>query len=292
MTFNFTYEDFLPMELEHLARAYERAQRHRIRLGNVLSANERGDSVMSIPYLRIISDEYERAEQHEQLMKDYIIAASKDHPMWEHVISIFGMGPVTTARLLSMIDIKKAHVPSGLLRFAGVTVVDGQAQRRRRGQKNDFCAALRTLMHLISASLIRGGSPYRHIYDISREKYRNKLQYEFEQKVEEVRARRDRERVRQMTSDFNKTINGHAHMRALRVVKKIFLQHLWVTWRMVEGLPICLPYHFIYGDHRKHDTYYDPPDYGWPEFTSLAGQAAYADEMGDDSFQTALPLRS
>jgi len=49
---------------------------------------------------------------------------------------------------------------------------------------------------------------------------------------------------------------GHSHNRAMRKMVKIFLSHLWVRWREIEGLPVKLPYVI---DVLKHDSYVRPP---------------------------------
>ena len=36
--------------------------------------------------------------------------------------------------------------------------------------------------------------------------------------------------------------DGHIHNRAMRKVAKIFLAHLWQTWRRQEGLETTEPY--------------------------------------------------
>jgi len=49
--------------------------------------------------------------------------------------------------------------------------------------------------------------------------------------------------------------DGHLHMRALRIVKKMFLSHTWEMWRKVRGLPIVEPYPIKFIDH---DMYIPP----------------------------------
>ena len=51
--------------------------------------------------------------------------------------------------------------------------------------------------------------------------------------------------------------DGHLHMRALRIVKKMFLSHTWEMWRRVRGLPVTEPYAIRFIDH---DTYISPEE--------------------------------
>lgn len=46
---------------------------------------------------------------------------------------------------------------------------------------------------------------------------------------------------------------AHRHNRALRSTKKLILQHLWLKWRELQGLPVSDPYVFaIEGHDRSH----------------------------------------
>ena len=49
--------------------------------------------------------------------------------------------------------------------------------------------------------------------------------------------------------------NKHLHMRALRIVKKLFLSHTWEMWRKVRGLPTPAPYPI---EHLGHYDYIPP----------------------------------
>ena len=49
----------------------------------------------------------------------------------------------------------------------------------------------------------------------------------------------EKERQARLNPDLTKL---HIHRRAMRKVSKILLQHLWVTWREMEGLPVSEPY--------------------------------------------------
>jgi len=53
---------------------------------------------------------------------------------------------------------------------------------------------------------------------------------------------------------------AHMHAHAMRKVSKVLLQHLWVVWRITEGLPISRPWIHAVGGH---GTYIAPEDFGW-----------------------------
>jgi hypothetical protein len=41
-------------------------------------------------------------------------------------------------------------------------------------------------------------------------------------------------------------------MMAKRYTGKIFLEHLWLNWRQLEGLPITKPWIIEHGGHRDY----------------------------------------
>jgi len=47
---------------------------------------------------------------------------------------------------------------------------------------------------------------------------------------------------------------AHIHMMAKRYAGKIFLEHLWIAWREIEGLPVTMPWVFERGGHRDYIT--------------------------------------
>lgn len=45
---------------------------------------------------------------------------------------------------------------------------------------------------------------------------------------------------------------GHLHNMAKRKAGKVFLQHLWVKWRELEGLSISDPWIIAHGGHENY----------------------------------------
>ena len=44
----------------------------------------------------------------------------------------------------------------------------------------------------------------------------------------------------------------HLHKMAKRYAGKIFLQHLWVKWREIEGLSVTQPWVIAHGGHEHY----------------------------------------
>jgi hypothetical protein len=54
---------------------------------------------------------------------------------------------------------------------------------------------------------------------------------------------------------------AHYHNHAIRKTRKLFLSHLWTTWRTLEGLPVTAPYAM---GPLGHQHYRGPEEFGWP----------------------------
>ena len=47
---------------------------------------------------------------------------------------------------------------------------------------------------------------------------------------------------------------------ALRKVSKIFMQHVWIVWRQIDGHPISKPYGAIGANHTYLEPFVDKPN--------------------------------
>lgn len=180
-------------------------------------------------------------------------------PIIEEMENVKGVGFMLAAKVVSMIDIKRCNTVSALWRFSGLGVIavcedcntlaiQGQkvcseddcggnvvnkAERLRKGEKAHFNKRLKTYCWQLGTSFLKSNSPYRAIYDKGREQYED----------------------REGWSDMRK------HRAAMRKMIKTFLQHMWVRWRELEGLPVNEPY--ILGKN-GHSHYVAGSEYGWP----------------------------
>lgn len=124
-----------------------------------------------------------------------------------------------------IVDLKD-KIPADLGRFVGRTnhhLVDreyvasnGEVKTKKSLSYNKFLKS--KLMGVLANGFIKcPGSKYEQIY------------------------RGYRARLDNMPAHYNKVPN-HKHMMALRYTVKMFLQDLWVEWRLQEGLPVSEPY--------------------------------------------------
>jgi hypothetical protein len=172
----------------------------------------------------------------------------KDDPLYRWLRGIRGIGPVLAGGLISGIDIRKAEHVSSLWKYFGYHVVNGEAVKKRRGEKLGFNPDMRTLGYKIADSFVKHRTPvYRQIYEERKKKAMEKLHHpeinpencpKYEKCMEELKRKAARTGRKVKKPPCAK----HIHLRACRETVKEFLRHLWVKWRTMEGLPVSKPY--------------------------------------------------
>lgn len=210
-------------------------QKTRIAFGNRLEAIKRGDDQVD-PYTHDMIDRWHSLFNglEKEITQDIDAYVDGDEVV-EMMSEVPGIGPLTAAKIVAMVDIERADTISSLWRYAGYGVVDGKAERLVKGEPAHFNTRLKGVMGQTGSLLIRKSNPYRPIYDEAVAYY-------------------------QENRDWS---DGHVHYAALRKVIKLFLSHLWVRWRELEGLPVSDPY--IIDQPNNHTHVKKPADYGWPE---------------------------
>lgn len=206
-------------------------QKARIQFSNRIDAIERGND--NGTYRHYIERILQKFEELEEDITASLCDFYDEMPIVERMIKVKGVGKVLGLKVASMIDIRRADTVSALWRYAGYGVVDGKAERPRKGEKLHYNKRLKTTCYLIGQSFLRSNSPYRRIYDVEKAKYES------------------REGWTKM----------HSHLAAMRKMIKLWLSHLWLVWREMEGLPTSAPY--IAAD--PHHTIIEPWEMGWGE---------------------------
>lgn len=211
-------------------------QKGRVAFKNRLEAINRGDSVVDEGEEALMTYWYEQFSALEADADEQIQEAAASHPIIEQAVEVKGAGFITLAKIVAHIDIRRANTISALWRYAGLAVVDGKAERLKKGEKAHFNRDLKTAVYLLGTQFLKANSPYRQIYDEAKAGYEEKK------------------------PDWT---NGHRHLAAMRVMMKVFLSHLWLRWRELEGLPVSEPYIIAHDD--KHTHMHQPEDFGWPK---------------------------
>jgi hypothetical protein len=210
-------------------------QKSRVAFGNRISAVERGDDVVSPRVLEVLERWHETLEEMEGEITGDITSMAAEVPVIVEMANVKGVGFMTAAKVVALVggDISTFTTVSKLWRFAGYAVIDGEAERLRRGEKAHFNRRLKTACWLLASGLMKvKGDYYNKSYLPAREYYDNNR------------------------PDWS---DGRRHAAALRKMTKLFLSHLWETWRTMEGHPIRAPYAISALGH----SYSSPQDFGW-----------------------------
>jgi hypothetical protein len=186
----------------------------------------------------------------------------KDDPLYKWLRSIRGIGPVLAGGLISGIDIRKAEHVSSLWKYFGYHVVNGEAVKKRRGEKLGFNPDMRTLGYKIADSFVKHRTPvYRQIYEERKKKAMEKLHHPEINPENCPKYEKCMEELKRKATRLGRGVKAppcakHIHLRACRETVKEFLRHLWVKWRMMEGLPVSKPYAVQilgHSDKNSHD---------------------------------------
>ena len=116
-------------ELAHLEALRQQVQRHRIQMGNRISAIERGDSTGNASLAEHFADRFQGIEDE---LSAIIGRTVKDHPVWPWLDEVKGIGPGLAGAILAPIDILRANSVSALWKYAGQGVTDGERDRDRK----------------------------------------------------------------------------------------------------------------------------------------------------------------
>lgn len=120
------------------------------------------------------------------------------------------------------------------------------AQRRIKGAIIDYNPKMKKLCRNMALSLIQYNQFYGDLYNEYLEQYMQR-----DNLLDNINKSKYKDDV------LEKIRQGKAIKMARRKMIKIFLSHLWVTWRKMEGLPVTRPYIFDIGGH---SNYIEPPD--------------------------------
>lgn len=218
-------------------------QKARIQFGGRVSALERGaDDGAGSKQLELVTRWHDRfaalEAELDQDISDLVKEIADEEPLFEQLLALKGLGEILVAKLIAPIDIERAPQISSLWRYCGYGVIDGKRERSKGGETRHFNGPLKVTLWLIARSFMRCNSPYRKIYDSAKEHFKVKH------------------------PDWS---DGHCHNAALGNMIKIFLSHLWLRWRTLEGLPIPQPY---VQEHLGHTHIYKPEEFGWPAMTN------------------------
>ncbi len=208
-------------------------QKNRIAFGNRLTAINNGQDEADEKTFAIVERWNDRFIALEEEVDEDIKDLASEYPIIDEMVAVKGVGPMLAAKVVAMIDIDRAKTVSALWRYSGYGVTNGERDKPTKGEKLKYNKRLKQACYLVGGSFLKSNSPYRQIYDSAREYYEaNRKDWTL----------------------------GHQHNAAMRKMVKLWLSHLWLTWRSIEGLETNEPY-----VHSKlgHEHNYTPEEFGW-----------------------------
>jgi hypothetical protein len=203
-----------------------------------------------------------RQEELERHIAAFLLPWAESHQIGRWLLSIPGIGPTFTCGLIAHIDIEKATTVSKLWRFAGL---DPTIPAGKKGVKRVYNARLKTLLWQIGSSFLRcRNEVYCSIYYAAKAKLeeqneRGEFAKAAAEKLETVNI--GVARIKGIY-ESGKLPPKHIHARALRVMEKLFLSHLWEVWQQIEHpeRPLATAWVFGPGGHTSQPI--PPPN--WP----------------------------
>ena len=203
-------------------------------------------------YIQRILEVQKNAEKYETEYKKLMMEFVESEIIYKEFLEkIKGISAILSANLIKEFGYcENAPYISSLWKYCGMHVNNGQAPVRKRGEKLEFNAKLRTMVWKISDSFVKQRTPfYRNIYDKEKKKqvkmldeFVEGLSKEDSKKFKNIKKRDEK---REFVSEVNPKAPVslmNADLRARRKMVKIFLAHYWQACKELTKQEIVEPY--------------------------------------------------
>jgi len=196
--------------------------------------------------------------------------------LWKYFLKdVKGCGPLMSGVIISEFDVSKARHSSSFLKYAGLDVApDGRGRGRysehlvktsyidKNGEeKEKMGLSYKPLVHTKLINVLTGcflkskNEIYVSIFEEYRQRKINTHAVKIGEKI--VKTKKKDEDVIKIvnTYAYNDGYNGkRILLMANRHMAKKFLINVWLVWRVLEGLPITLPYEQEFLKRNPHGT--------------------------------------
>lgn len=243
----FTYENLPKTNLQDNYKTFKDIQKQRIK-------REQRDLAKGIDKKK--DETYKAILEIETNMLKEISKELEKYLVWTWLKEIKGMGPAIAAGLIANIDLERVNYNgdrimknvSNLWSYAGLSVENGKALRRKKGESISVNSKLKALLvGVFGDSIIKQRTPvYREFYDKVKEA-------ELEKKYHPGYLSGKYNGYKKSDIMLSR---GHANNRAIRKTIKLFLQHYYVIGCQQLGLDTRPP--FVH-EKLKHNGYILPP---------------------------------
>ena len=230
------------------------------------------------PYMREVV--IPRLRHEEEFFEGQMVGMVKGHPAWEWPKNVLGAGLTSVGRIIGKTDIARINTASEMWAHCGWGLEkDGTRQRKHKGEPISYDAQLQSNCVMVGESLMKASVRKRcaqchtsfsssdakcvkcgQIYTRSKKTAQCPQCGESKAITGQCPSCESKETEeyaiaaygqfyldqKEANSDLPK---AHCHNRAFRHMIKLFLSHLWQTWREAEGLPAPEPYAFAILKH-------------------------------------------
>lgn len=252
-------EDPELIKLRAIMEDYRTCMKLRMKINNHMLAVERQMDEISPEIEILFSATLEIVIDQEMDFRKLIVKQLKkvDNPIVKMIQDIKGVGPISAAEIVTLVDIRKARYASSLWSFAGLA--GNSKDRYVKGVKGGGHKHFRTMLFNLGSSLMRAkNEDYTDVY------YRRKVKTNASERTVMHKATKSSEWAETAWRDVNPV---RRHLDALRIMIKHFLADLWFVWRTLEGLDTPDPYvKAVLG----HERIVSPFERGWPEVKLIA----------------------
>jgi hypothetical protein len=183
---------------------------------------------------------YDRLVELEKYVEEHVSSVVESHPVWKNWASkVRGMSPMLLGKVMGRCDITKLTTLGKMRAHSGLV----PGQKRRRGEKLDYDAELKSALWVIVRQLIYAAGVYYDQYKKKKEYYTRRFE---SQGVKVIPTPKGKDK-----SEKEGTVHlGHVDNMAKRWLARLVADHLMYEWYKAEGIPLREPWAFEYGDHR------------------------------------------
>lgn len=192
---------------------------------------EKQDPLFLTRVQRILTPFEEAKKEQDRLAKE-MGRLAKTLPVWPWVEQQRGCGAPMLGKIIAEAgrDLGDYETPAKLWKRFGEHVVNGQAPKPKRGEKLGFSPYRRSVSFQLGDGMIKAGgttekdnlSPWKALYEHRKQYEVNRA--EFEGKTVVPAAKISKKNADRFMSE------GHVHNRAMKYMRKKFLEALWQEW--------------------------------------------------------------
>lgn len=252
--------------LRELADAYSDVQRARLGMEarKLATLTPEASGTKASDDLSLWSNVEAALLHEERLLGARIAEAVTQHPVGPWITAIPGVGSVVAGTIIGyIVDGRRFGTISKLWRYCGYGVIDGRAERRKKGAKSHFVPTLKAALHVAGLGMIRNSAGYRSLYVSAEIRYIKERPGWIVCRTCGTTAdgcRNPSSHERDGRSGSTRGWNiARVTQAARRRMVKVFLSNLWVVWHVTTDTPVPRrPYvHDVLG----HDTYHGPEEF-------------------------------